>query len=95
MLHNRKGEISVADLADYVNALLQTRGAIAMFTAEQIGWKLRELGIARRKRRDHMAVEFSKATRDRIHELVRAFGVEVSPLPDTCSECGRLQVNEK
>jgi predicted RNA polymerase sigma factor len=42
-----KREISVAELAEEANALLRSRGEILVYSSEEVGWRLRALGVSR------------------------------------------------
>ena len=86
-LPDPRGCITMAKLADTVNALLLSRGANRVYSPEEIGWKRRQLGIARGKGSDANLVRFSPETSKRIHELVRLFGLDLPPHPVSCMFC--------
>jgi hypothetical protein len=85
------GEIRVTTLTDRVNALLQSRGSTLIYKPEEIGWRLRQLGIPRANKRDGKAVRFSRATSVKIHELARTLGLDLSPHPKSCLDCSPTQ----
>ena len=89
-----RGSITVAKLADTVNALLLSRGANRVYSPEEIGWKRRQLGIARGKGPDANSIRFSPETSKRVHELARLFGLDLPPHPDTCIFCGKPKAIE-
>jgi hypothetical protein len=86
-LDNSQGEIGISRLADLTNALLLSRGAGRTYGPEELGWKLRQMGISRHKGRDSMVVRFSRETSLRVHKLARGFGLNLSPHPNTCTDC--------
>jgi hypothetical protein len=91
-LQDPQVEISTTQVADFTNALLLSRGADQVYNAVEVGWKLRRMGIPRRKGRDSMFVRFSRETIARIHKLAAAFGLNLPPHPTTCVDCAKPQV---
>jgi hypothetical protein len=85
------GEIGVAQFADRVNAVLLSRGSRLAYTPEEIGWRLRKLGIPRGDNRDGRIVRFSRETAIRVHRLARALGLNLPKHPDTCADCAQPQ----
>jgi hypothetical protein len=86
-LQDPQGEIGIGRLADLTNALLLSRGAGRTYSPEELGWKLRQMGISRHKGRDSMVVRFSRETSLRVHKLAQGFGLNLSPHPNTCMDC--------
>jgi hypothetical protein len=91
-LQDPQVEISISHLTDLTNALLHSCGANCLYSAEEVGWKLRQLEIPRHKGRDHMTVRFSQETSQRVHYLAQTFGLALPPHPNTCIHCAKPQV---
>jgi hypothetical protein len=85
-------EISIEDLANSTNSLLRSRGVTCCFSPEEVGWKLKQMGFHRDKKRDHMVLQFSRDTSQRVHYLVETFGLDFPPHPNTCVHCAKRQV---
>jgi len=79
-------EEPVTQLAKDVNALLWSRGEILAYSAETIGWKLRDLGIPRRDSSAGREVQFGRVTSAIVHKL--SFGLSFCEEAVTnCPDC--------
>ena len=86
-LHEQKlTEMTVGDLADLANGLLVSRGEILAYGAEQVGWKVRGLNLARHRTSSGSQIQFDRQTSHQIHRLARAYGLGLARI-ETCSEC--------
>jgi len=83
----REQKISVQKLTDGVNAMLLLRGDRTEFNQLEIGWKLKALGIPRRKSGPGMVVRFSQEVSLEVHRLARDMGLNVITQPETCIDC--------
>jgi hypothetical protein len=86
-------EIAAAELLKRVNALLRNRGEGVELNEKELGWKLRQLQIPRRRNGKGMVVRFSSEVRRRVHSLARQFGLRLPPKTD-CSFCQAAQTDE-
>jgi hypothetical protein len=92
-LHEPSREATVSQVADLTNALLRSRGEIREYSAEEVGWRLRDLGIPRHRGRNSMVVQFSREISRRVHRLARGFAIQ--PLkcnPKSCADCREPQI---
>lgn len=81
-----RDDISVAELLDKVNAVLDSRGASFEFDERSLGWRLRELGLERKRNAKGKFLRFSPDMRLQVHRLVRNFGLEL-PKSKGCRDC--------
>jgi hypothetical protein len=79
-------DIAVSRLTQLTNALLRDRGETLEFSAEEIGWRLRSLGLYRHRSADGMFLRFSREHITRIHQAASHFGLTL-PLVDGCPDC--------
>jgi hypothetical protein len=79
-------EISTAEITTRVNALLRDRGETLKYNVNQIGWKLRHLGLSTRHNGKHKVVRFPREMRRRIHQLAAQFGLQLSQVGG-CDDC--------
>ena len=79
-------EIGVGQLTGLTNALLRDRGEILEFSAEEIGWRLRSLGIYRYRNATGMSLRFSREHTVLIHQAARQFGLTLPPI-EGCPDC--------
>jgi len=93
MLHDGKQrEVGVDALARGVNALLCSRGEIKEYSAEEIGWKLRNLDIPRHSNSAGRQVLFGRDTSRCVHRLSRIYELQCSNLVEAgCPDCGQPQ----
>jgi hypothetical protein len=91
LLH--KGEMSalrVQKIAESTNALLRSRGEIIEYSAAEVGWKLRQLGLSRSRDGAGKSLSVGKETSRRIHELARSYGVlSRENARQMCPDCAR------
>jgi hypothetical protein len=85
--HNMK-EISVAEVAKRMNAILLSRGATIELDKRVVGWNLRRLQVSRVRNGKGMLVRFSADVRRQVHELARRFQLEL-PKFARCVYCKR------
>jgi hypothetical protein len=79
--HDRKQKaVRVNELAKLVNALVRSRGETLTYSAEDIGWKLRDLNIPRHTSSSGREVVLDRGTSQSVHRLT-----EIYDLP--CSQC--------
>lgn len=83
--HQNK-EIAVSRVTDLTNALLRCRGERVEYVEEEIGWKLKDLGLYRHRNGSGMMLRFSKDNCVRIHQMDRCFGLSL-PAVDGCVDC--------
>jgi hypothetical protein len=92
-LHEPSREATVSQVADLANALLRHRGEIREYSAAEVGWKLRDLGIPRHRGRNSMAVQFSREISRRVHQLARGFALQsLKHCPNRCADCTEVQI---
>lgn len=89
LLHHKTAQqITVARLAKKANALLRSRGEVLSYSAEEVGWRLRSLGIIRHTTSAGRQVLFDRDTRRRVHSLARAYELACAQVPVRgCAEC--------
>jgi hypothetical protein len=88
--HDKK-EISTAEITERVNALLRDRGETWMYNANEIGWKLANLGLSRRHNGQRKVVRFTREMRRRVHQLAAQFGLQL-PQRAECADCNDAQL---
>lgn len=89
--HSQQKNIVVEELAKMVNALLRSRGGAQNYNAEEIGWKLRAMGVPRHSSVDGRQVVLDGANRRKIHDLARAYELPSTVAAENCSDCGVIQ----
>lgn len=90
--HGSATAIKVDELGKMINTLLRSRGVEWSYSAEEIGWKLRGLGIPRHSNAAGREVLLDRANRHRIHQLACAdFLGNSQSFPD-CQDCKARQV---
>jgi hypothetical protein len=83
-------EISVKELTKRVNALLRLRGEISTCNTNQLGWKLRNLGLQRVHNGRCKVLRISRETSRRVHELAQQFALKLPKVPE-CANCENAQ----
>ena len=86
VLHDGQKEATITRIAELANVLLHSRGETLDHSPEELGWKLRNLGLYRKRGRNGMVLRFDRQTVRRIHELARQFALEVQPV-EGCRDC--------
>jgi hypothetical protein len=85
------GAVSVSEVTEKVNAILHSRGETLEYSAEKIGWKLKNLGIYRCKGQKRKELRFSREISQQVHRLTRAFGLNL-PGHENCPDCSNAEV---
>jgi hypothetical protein len=80
-------DIAVEELRKDVNALLRSRGETLTYSAEDIGWKLRELGIPRHTTSAGRKIVFTRDTSRNVHRLAAAYDVPKPSRFERCQDC--------
>ena len=65
--------LKVDELTKDLNALLQSRGELIEYSAEEIGWKLKSLNIQRHSDRSGRQVLLDRGTSQIVHRLARVY----------------------
>jgi hypothetical protein len=86
-------EIAVSQITELTNALLRCRGEILVYSGQEIGWKLKNLGFYRHRNGGGMVLRFSRETRLLVHQLVRHYGLTLAAI-DGCRDCAPPQMPE-
>jgi hypothetical protein len=91
VIHDRKQrEVRVDELAKDVNALLRSRGEILAYSAEELGWKLRDLNIPRHSSSSGRQILLGRDTSKSVHRLAHAYGLPCSRRRDAgCPDCNQ------
>jgi hypothetical protein len=79
-------EIAVSQIAELTNALLRCRGEVLVYSGQEIGWKLKNLGFYRRRNGTGMVLRFSRESRILAHQLARHYGLTLAAI-DGCRDC--------
>jgi hypothetical protein len=85
--------IGMTEVCNRVNALLSSREEKIVYDVREVGWRLTDLGLPRRKTAKGMVLKSSPELRSRIHALARQFGLEL-PKVHGCQDCVPVQVIE-
>jgi hypothetical protein len=88
---HEKADMSPTRIADLMNALLRCRGEVREFTAEEVGWRLRHLGLYREREGGGMVLRACRENSQRIHLLARQFGLDLPPAVG-CPDCAPPEV---
>jgi hypothetical protein len=90
VIQERKEQaVRVDELAKLVNKLLRSRGETIVFSAEQIGWRLRHLNIARHNDSSGRQVLLGRENRECVKRLARAYGTCVQRVKASSPDCRR------
>jgi hypothetical protein len=87
---HQEQEIAVKELTKRVNALLRSRGEISTCNTNQLGWKLRYLGLHSVHNGKRKVLRISRETRRRVHELAQQFALKLPKVPE-CADCENAQ----
>jgi hypothetical protein len=85
-------EIAVSQITELTNALLRCRGETLVYSGQEIGWKLKNLGFYRHRNGGGMVLRFSRETRLLVHQLARHYGLTLFCAIDGCRDCASPQV---
>jgi hypothetical protein len=90
-IHDRKQKaVRVDELAKFVNALLRSRGETLTYSAEEIGWKLRDLNIPRHTSSSGREVVLGQSTSQSVHRLAQAYDLPCSQRVEAgCPDCNQ------
>jgi hypothetical protein len=86
-IHSRnRNRLRVDELAKDLSAHLRSRGEIRDWTAEQLGWRLSQLGIPRASDREGRYVAVNLENSRRVHAIARDLAPDIPASPG-CPEC--------
>lgn len=86
--HETEKTLTVDELAKLVNALLRSRGEAMVYSAEEIGWKLRALGVRRHTSAAGRKVVLDRESCQRVHHLARTYDLPcVLDVSSGCPDC--------
>jgi hypothetical protein len=88
-LHEEK-DVPISALAARTNALLRVRGETLEYSAVEVGWRLRNLGLSRHRNGGGMVLQFSQVNNVLIHRLAKQFGLKLPPRIG-CATCGQQE----
>ncbi len=71
----KQREVRVGELTRKVNALLRFRREILQYSPEEIGWKLRDLNVAKHTNSAGRQVVLRRETSRIVHRLIQAYGL--------------------
>jgi hypothetical protein len=93
LIHLRtQRQVKVDELAKDVNVLLQSRGEIIEYSAEEIGWKLKGLNIQRHSDRSGRQVLLERETSQSVHRLAQAYDLPCSQRVEAgCPDCNHTK----
>jgi hypothetical protein len=93
LAHHEPGKaVTVDGLAKMANALLRSRGGNLLYSAEEIGWKLRALGIARHTTASARQILFNPDNRVKIHNLAHDCDLVCSQtVAAGCPDCAKAE----
>jgi hypothetical protein len=89
-LHDRE-EIPISRISDLANALLRSRGETLAYSSEEVGWKLRNLGLYRRRNGSGKILRPSRENILVVHQLTRRFCLNLTPVHG-CVDCVQPEV---
>jgi len=89
-LHSSEKSISMKELTEFTNTLLRSRGENREYSPEELGIKLRNEGVTRRRRNSGMVLMLDRQIPRRLHQMARNLGVvkRVS----ACRYCKELRI---
>jgi hypothetical protein len=95
IIHDGKHrEVRVDALAEDVNALLRSRGEVLAHSAEEVGWKLRNLNIPRHSSSSGRRVLLGRDTSQSVHRLAEAYGLPCTQrVGADCPDCNQSKTN--
>ena len=93
VIHDGKQrEVKVDELAKDVSALLRSRGEIREFSAEEIGWKLRNMNIPRHSSSSGRQVLLNRDAGQAVHRLAQAYGLPCTQRVEAgCPDCNQAK----
>jgi len=90
---HQQSAITMLDVQKRVNTLLGARGQPLELNVREIGWKLTDLGLPRKRNAQGMFLKFSPALCSQIHRLAQQFELALRKV-DVCTHCTSGQVVE-
>jgi len=90
---HKQSPMPTLDLQKRVNVLLSARGEAVELSVREIGWKLTDLGLPRKRNAKGMFLKFSPELCSQIHRLAQQFQLAL-PRVDDCPHCTSGQVVE-
>jgi hypothetical protein len=90
---HQQGSMATLDLQKRVNVLLGVRGAAVELSVRELGWKLTDLGLPRKRNAKGMFLTFSPDLCGQIHRLAQQFDLDPIKV-DACPHCASRQVVE-
>jgi len=78
------------ELTGFTNTLLRSRGENREYSPEEIGIKLGNEGVLRRRKSSGMVLMFDRPTLHRLHQLARSLGV--GKRVAKCQDCRELGI---
>ena len=85
--------LAVKDIAKSLNTLLRERGILKEYSPEDVGWRLKRLGIPKLPRdKAGVKIALGKETNSRVHALARKYEVSLISPPRRCAQCASRQV---
>jgi hypothetical protein len=93
IVHDRKRKaVNVNDLAKDVSTLLQSRGETVQYSAEEVGWKLKQLGVPRHTDSSGRQVVLNRDTSRSVHRLAGAYNLPCSQQGGAgCPDCTQAE----
>ena len=83
-------ELGITDLSERTNTLLRSRGEILEYSADELGWKLRNFGFHRHRNGRGMVLQFTDANRRLIHQLATQLRLNL-PRIAKCTMCSLVE----
>ena len=91
---HQQESLTTTEVTDRVNVLLRARGEPMELSVKTMGWKLRDLGLSRKRRAGGMVLKFSRPLCAQIHSLVRQSGL-LLPAMDGCPDCSMEVIEQQ
>jgi len=88
---HKQNEISLSEIRKLTNCLLRERGEILEFSSEEVGRRMKNLGLYRHRNAKGMVLKLSRSNRARIHQLSKSFCLNLSAV-DGCADCNPPEV---
>jgi len=90
VIHDGKQRcVKVEELAKNANALLRSREETFEYSAEEIGWALRNLNISRHTTSSGRQVLFGRETSQAVHRLARVYDLQLQHAETGCPDCNQ------
>jgi hypothetical protein len=95
LVHHREHKaVNVSELTKDVSTLLQSRGETLQYSAEEVGWKLKELGIPRHTDSSGRKVVLDRDTSRIVHRLAEVYDLPCSQNVEAgCPDCTKRKVS--